>query len=162
MTTLLSALALATALAAPADDWSHVRHLKYGDEVTVTAIALPEGLTSYQFASFVRADDDALFIRIRGAVRRIAREDVRLVIAKHVKTRGSAEDPTRAALLGALLGIVGAAGGGTGPNYCTEHPHACVPVGLAVGGLAIGAAAYFGGHGQTIVEWVTIYRAAPV
>jgi hypothetical protein len=162
MTTLLSALALATALAAPADDWSHVRHLKHGDEVTVTAIALPEGLTSYQFASFVRADDDALFIRIRGAVRRIAREDVRLVIAKHVKTRGSAEETTRAALLGALLGIVGAAGGGTGPNYCTEHPHGCVPVGLALGGLTVGAAAYFGGHGQTIVEWITIYRAAPV
>jgi hypothetical protein len=162
MTTLLSALALASALAVPADDWSHVRHLRYGDEVTVTAEPPPQGPTTYQFASFVRADDDALFIRIRGDVRRIARDEVRLVTAKRVKTRGSAEETTRAALLGALLGVVGAAGGGTGPNYCTEHPHACVPVGLAVGGLAIGAAAYFGGHGQTIVEWVTIYRAAPV
>jgi len=162
MTTLLSALALVTALAAPADDWSHVRRLRYGDEVTVTATVPPDGVTSYHFASFVRADDDALLIRVRGTVRRIARDEVRLVMAKHVKTRGSAEETTRAALLGALLGIVGAAGGGTGPNYCTEHPHGCVPVGLALGGLTVGAAAYFGGHGQTIVEWVTIYRAAPV
>jgi hypothetical protein len=162
MTMLVSALALASALAAHDPDWSNVRHLKGGDEVTVTAAPPPQGLTTYQFASFVRADDDALFIRFRGAVRRIARDDVRLVMVRREKKRGSADETTRAALLGALLGVVGAAGGGTGPNYCTEHPHACVPVGVAVGGLAIGAAAYFGGHGQTIVEWVTIYSAAPV
>ena len=143
-------------------DWSRVRDLRDGDEVTVTAAPAPQGLTTYQFVSFVRADADALFIRIRGAVRRIARADVRLVMAKSVKKRGSVEETTRAALLGALLGVAGAAGGGTGPNYCTEHPHACVPVGVAVGGLAVGAAAYFGGHGQTIVEWVTVYVAAPV
>jgi len=162
MTLLVSAIALASTLAVHDPDWSNVRHLKAGDEVTFTADTPPQGLTTYQFASLVRADDDALFIRSGGVVRRIARDEVRLVMAKREKTRATAEETTRAALLGALLGIVGVAGGGTGPNYCTEHPHACVPVGVSVGGLALGAAAYFGGHGQTIVEWVTIYAAAPV
>src|SRR5262249_11979987 len=130
MTTLLTALALASTLTADLPDWSRVRHLRNGDEVTVTADTPPQGLVTYPFATVVRADDDALFIRKRGAVMRIARDTVRDVMLRRVTKRGSPEERARGALLGALLGLVSVSGGGTGPNYCTEHPHGCVPVGL--------------------------------
>src|SRR5262249_32069235 len=55
MTTLLTALALASTLTADLPDWSRVRHLRNGDEVTVTADTPPQGLVTYPFATVVRA-----------------------------------------------------------------------------------------------------------
>ncbi|HYM26457.1 MAG TPA: hypothetical protein VEU08_24735 [Vicinamibacterales bacterium] len=161
MTLVIAALA-ASMLGATGDGWSHVRQLGRGDEVTVSAATPPQGVTTLPGASFVCADDTALWIRVRGAVKRIARPDVRIITVRLVKTRGSAPEVARGFLLGALLGVVAAAGGGTGPNFCTDHPRGCVPVGVAVGGGLLGAASYFGGKSEKIVEERIVYRAPPV
>lgn len=91
-------------------------------------------------------------------IQRIARTDVIRVVMSRVSTHGSPKDIQKGVAVGALA-IVGAAGGGTGPNFCTEHHGGCVAVGIA-GPIVGGLVGYFYGHGETIVEDVVIYSVS--
>jgi hypothetical protein len=91
-------------------------------------------------------------------IERIARTDVIRVVMSRVSTHGSPKDIQKGVAVGALA-LVGAAGGGTGPNFCTEHPSGCV--GVAIGGPIVGGLlGYFFGHGETVVEDVVIYSVS--
>jgi hypothetical protein len=59
---------------------------------------------------------------------------------------------------GFLITMVGAAGGGTGPNFCIEHPNGCWPA-IGLGSIAGTGLAYFSGNGRTLIDDVVVYRA---
>lgn len=165
MTVLVAVVAWGlTAAAPPVADWSRVRQLRHGTEVIVTVQnGAPRRL--YTAATrVVAATDSELIVAPPGrrvSVIRIARTDIESITVRTVKNRGSPLERARGAVLGFLLTAIGAAGGGTGPNFCTDHPHGCLPVSL-LGGIVGGVAGYFGGRSETIVEEVLIYRAPRV
>jgi hypothetical protein len=89
---------------------------------------------------------------------RIAREDVLSIAMRRKRTRGSEAEMVQAAVGGFLLTMVGASGGGTGPNFCTEHPNGCWPV-IGIGSIAGAGLAYIAGNGRTFIDDVVVYRA---
>jgi hypothetical protein len=89
---------------------------------------------------------------------RIAREDVLSIAARRKRTRGSEAQMAQGAVGGFLITMVGAAGGGTGPNFCTEHPNGCWPA-IGLGSIAGTGLAYFSGNGRTLIDDVVVYRA---
>ncbi|HMD36999.1 MAG TPA: hypothetical protein VKH42_18625 [Vicinamibacterales bacterium] len=164
MTTLLTALALASAMTAHDPEWSNVRHLKPGAEVIVMRQDGSRPVSYSDVTRVVAATDAALIVAPlgpRAAVIRILRDDVASVTLRREKTRGSPEERVRAGLFAFLMTAIGAAGGGTGPNFCTEHPRGCLPVSL-IGGVLGVVAGYFGGKSERIVELTVIYRATRV
>ena len=89
---------------------------------------------------------------------RVSRDDVLSMTMRRKRTRGSDAQVAQGAVGGFLLTMVGASGGGTGPNFCTEHPNGCWPV-IGIGSIAGAGLAYLTGNGRTIVEDVVVYRA---
>ena len=89
---------------------------------------------------------------------RVAREDVLSLAMRRKRTRGSESQVAQGAVGGFLLTMVGASGGGTGPNFCTEHPSGCWPV-IGIGSMAGAGLAYITGNGKIIVEDIVVYRA---
>jgi hypothetical protein len=88
---------------------------------------------------------------------RIAREDVRSIAMRRKRTRGSEAQMVQGAVGGFLITMVGASGGGTGPNFCTEHPNGCWPV-IGIGSIAGAGLAYIAGNGRTFIDDVVVYR----
>jgi len=164
MTALITVLALASTLATPDADWSRVRHVKHGTDVIVT---LKDGSRPGPYSDitrFVSASDSELIVAPLGARTRpirIARDDVASVTLRSEKTRGSAAERARGALLGLLLGLIGAANGGTGPTMCDKTVAGCVAY-VGAGGVAGGLIGYFDGKSEKIVELTLIYRAPRV
>jgi hypothetical protein len=159
----ISAALLAASTSNPDADWSRVRRLEHGTEVIVT---LQDGSRPGPYSDVTRlvtATDTELILAPlgpRAPVIRIPRDGVASVTLRREKTRGSPNERLRGAFFGFLLTAVGAAGGGSGPNFCTDHPHGCLPVSL-LGGVAGGVAAYFGGKSEKSIELTLIYRAPP-
>jgi hypothetical protein len=89
---------------------------------------------------------------------RIAREDVLSIAMRRKRTRGSEAQMVQGAVGGFLLTMVGASGGGTGPNFCTDHPNGCWPV-IGIGSIAGAGLAYIAGNGRTFIDDVVVYRA---
>jgi hypothetical protein len=96
---------------------------------------------------------------LRDIIERVGRDDISSVTITRTRKRGSQAEVVRGAIAGFMVTLVAAAGGGTGPNFCTEHPQGCVPV-AALGAAAIAGASYLGGHSRTIVDDVVVYQAA--
>ncbi len=88
---------------------------------------------------------------------RIAREDVLSIAMRRKRTRGSEAQMVQGAVGGFLITMVGASGGGTGPNFCTEHPNGCWPV-IGIGSIAGAGLAYIAGNGRTFIDDVVVYR----
>ncbi|HEV3141365.1 MAG TPA: hypothetical protein VGY57_12645, partial [Vicinamibacterales bacterium] len=97
--------------ARPESDWSRVRHLKHGAEVIVT---MQNGARPGPYSDVTRvvaATDAELIVAPlgpRAPIIRIPRAEVGSVTLRREKTRGSAEERARAALLGFLLTAVAA------------------------------------------------------
>lgn len=89
---------------------------------------------------------------------RIPREDVLWIAMQRKRTRGSEAQMAQGAVGGFLLTMAGASGGGTGPNFCTEHPNGCWPV-IGIGSIAGAGLAYFAGSGRTFIDDAVVYRA---
>jgi hypothetical protein len=160
---LLSALALASTLAAPTDDWSRVVHLKRGAEVIVSLQPGAPSRPDTGVARVVSVTDSELVVaplRIRPAVVRIERSDVATVMLRRERTRGSAQERTKGVLLGLLFGLIGAANGGTGPTLCDKSAPGCIAY-IGAGAVAGGMIGYFGGKSETILDLTVVYRAPP-
>jgi hypothetical protein len=89
---------------------------------------------------------------------RISRQNVLSIAMRRKRTRGSEAQMVQGAVGGFLLTMVGASGGGTGPNFCTEHPNGCWPV-IGIGSIAGAGLAYIAGNGRTFIDDVVVYRA---
>jgi hypothetical protein len=89
---------------------------------------------------------------------RVPRDAVLSIAMRRKRTRGSEAQVVQGAVGGFLLTMVGASGGGTGPNFCTEHRDGCWPV-IGMGSMAGAGLAYLTGNGKTFVDDVVVYRA---
>jgi len=89
---------------------------------------------------------------------RVSRDEILSIAVRRKRTRGSEAQMAQGAVGGFLLTMVGASGGGTGPNFCTEHPNGCWPA-IVTGSIVGAGLAYLAGNGRTIVEDVVVYLA---
>src|ERR1041384_3854363 len=88
---------------------------KYEERFATSPRTVPSGFSARKIAELGQVID------------RVSRDEILSIAVRRKRTRGSEAQMAQGAVGGFLLTMVGASGGGTGPNFCTEHPNGCWP-----------------------------------